>query len=182
MNGMNFFEKFNNNDGDKIENPQNKISTESSNAANENSYSGGGSRSENDESRPPAETNNTNNTNTANNDTSSDLIDFNDEDLMQRPNSGVNGEGVEAEEGEAEEGEIERERPIILYEADAQRFVEVFRSTHVVRWWDSENGVYVPVFSQAIDEWLDANPLYLSEDEMSDGDSEDEPRSPIWNY
>lgn len=58
----------------------------------------------------------------------------------------------------------EEERPFLFYEEDTMKFIEVFRSTHRMRWWDADNGKYVEYFSQAIEDTLNRNEPQESED------------------
>ena len=189
-------------DGDNhVEIPQTGISTENSNTANAKTHSGSdnenGTSTENknaadekthsvsdDEKGTSTENNNTANENTHSDSDDEDLIDkdANDDYAFSEVTNwfGPAASNV-AEPGQNTEsaGEGEEERPIIYYDEETMKFIEVFRSTHKMRWWDPENQVYVEHFSQAIDDWLNRNEVYSSDDgnddDLVDGEA-------IWNY
>lgn len=57
---------------------------------------------------------------------------------------------------EAVSVEVKEEFPVHFYDSEIQKIVEVFRSTHKMRWWDSKTGKYTEYFSQAIEDILNS--------------------------
>lgn len=174
MHDMTSVENGHKDDGDKqVEIPKNGISTENSETANENTHSGSGDK---------------NNNNTAAENTHSDnddenLIDWdlNDDYTFDEVTNWLGPIPMLPRQATPVE-ENEEERPIIYYDEENFKYIEIFRSTRQMRWWDAEKGEYVPYYSQAIDDWLNKNDVYHSEDEEDGVEDELWDGEEIWNY